>query len=148
MSGSDAATIKAAIQTCEFGLPAERPRLLFGPEHVEEIRLRAAKRDGMLERIEQRCRAWLAGDATRKVHLRSNFTRSSNDAIAGKARRQRSVDHLAERSFRAVPARLRCVAPADSRDDKCTQAPQPRDPCKGGESFEVDGPNGTNGIVG
>lgn len=62
MSENDAGTIKAAIETCEFCLPAERPRLLFGLEHVGEIRLRAAKRDGMLERIEQRCRALLDTD--------------------------------------------------------------------------------------
>lgn len=70
MSGNDADAIKAAIETCELCLPAERPRLLFGSEHVEEIRLRAAKRDGMLERVEQRCRALLDTDADTVPHAR------------------------------------------------------------------------------
>jgi len=115
MSGDDAAAIKAAIETCELYLPAERPRLLFGPQHVEEIRLRAAKRDGMLRRLEERCRALLDTDpaVVPYAHLPRPPAREARTMAEGYLLlREKAFARWAKRRVEALLALDTWIAPA------------------------------------
>jgi len=69
MHGIDANAIEGALETCELDLAAKRPGLLFDPEQVDKIRLRAGRRNGLLDSIEQRCRALLQTDPATVARL-------------------------------------------------------------------------------
>ena len=47
--------VKERVESFPFALPTSRPRQLFGPGDLDELRARAAARDGLCDRLRARC---------------------------------------------------------------------------------------------